>query len=303
MQYVDLDVILPQKDSFIDEKLQESFSDLLFQTKILNEEGYLYFLFEHKSSPDPKIPLQLLKYIVNIWEARAKKVEKDKWVLPIIIPLVIYHGPQKWHAPRRLSDMMTGYTNFPYDLIGYIPDFTYQFFDFSFRSTLEIKGDAILRIYHTMVNELFDPNNDDKFGSLLKAMSYVEEIKNKQRATEYLETMLRYLFDTGKDLTEAEMIKVVETISENHPEGSKIAMTLAEYYREKGIKIGEVKGIKIGEAKGIIQTTLQLLTKKFGELPEDFISEIKQMDIPALEAIVDNIFEYETLEDVRKFIP
>ena len=61
-QYVDLNTIDPQKDSFIDEKLKESFSDLLFQVNIQNEEGYLYFLFEHKSSPEKGIPLQLLKY-------------------------------------------------------------------------------------------------------------------------------------------------------------------------------------------------------------------------------------------------
>ncbi|TWH55990.1 putative transposase/invertase (TIGR01784 family) [Desulfitobacterium sp. LBE] len=44
---VDLETILPQKDSYIDQELQESFSDLLFQVKIHKNEGYLYFLFEH----------------------------------------------------------------------------------------------------------------------------------------------------------------------------------------------------------------------------------------------------------------
>ena len=46
---IDTDTLEPQKDSFINEELQESFSDLLFKARINKREGYLYFLFEHKS--------------------------------------------------------------------------------------------------------------------------------------------------------------------------------------------------------------------------------------------------------------
>lgn len=104
-QYVDLNTIASQKDSFIDEKLKESFSDLLFQVNIQNEEGYLYFLFEHKSSPEKGIPLQLLKYIVSICETKAKK--QDEWDLPIIIPLVIYPALTGSNTPTsRLKSKM-----------------------------------------------------------------------------------------------------------------------------------------------------------------------------------------------------
>ncbi|WP_083996202.1 Rpn family recombination-promoting nuclease/putative transposase [Desulfosporosinus acididurans] len=35
------------------------------------KDGYLYLLFEHKSYPSPKRALQLLKYILNIWEQKT----------------------------------------------------------------------------------------------------------------------------------------------------------------------------------------------------------------------------------------
>lgn len=191
-QYVDLNTIDPQKDSFIDEKLKESFSDLLFQVNIQNEEGYLYFLFEHKSSPEKGIPLQLLKYIVSIWEMKAKK--QDEWDLPVIIPLVIYHCARNWNSPRRLSEMISGYTNFPLELRAFIPDFTYQFYDFSYRSDEEIKGQAILKIYHTLIKEISNPNNDNIVNSIVKALNYLTEIENKKKGTEYLETVMRYIY-------------------------------------------------------------------------------------------------------------
>lgn len=73
LKYIDLNSLDPQKVSFIDDELKESFSDLLFQVNINNEAGFVYFLFEHKSSPDKGIVLQLLKYLVNIWETKTKK--------------------------------------------------------------------------------------------------------------------------------------------------------------------------------------------------------------------------------------
>lgn len=39
VQYIDLNTLLPQKDSFINDELKESFSDLLFKVTIHDEEG------------------------------------------------------------------------------------------------------------------------------------------------------------------------------------------------------------------------------------------------------------------------
>ena len=61
-----LDIV---KDSFIDPELQEHFSDLLYQVTLqTGHEAYIYLLFEHKSYSDAKIALQLLRYMINIWD-------------------------------------------------------------------------------------------------------------------------------------------------------------------------------------------------------------------------------------------
>ena len=61
LDIVDLDTLEPQKDSFITKELQEVFSDLLFRVDINNREGYIYFLFEHKSYKDKLVIFQLLR--------------------------------------------------------------------------------------------------------------------------------------------------------------------------------------------------------------------------------------------------
>ncbi len=50
MNIIDVNTLEPQKDSYINQELEESFSDLLFKVDINENEGYLYFLFEHKDT-------------------------------------------------------------------------------------------------------------------------------------------------------------------------------------------------------------------------------------------------------------
>ena len=69
---VDLKHLTKENNSYIDEQFKESFTDMLYKTKINGEDGYIYFLFEHKSYQDPLVILQLLKYIVRIWEEKYK---------------------------------------------------------------------------------------------------------------------------------------------------------------------------------------------------------------------------------------
>lgn len=144
MHQVDVQSLEPQKDSFINEKLEEGFSDLLFKANKQGEERYYYFLFEHKSYPSKDIILQLLKYMTEIWIAKTKK--ENNYELPIIIPLVIYHGKSRWNEPICLSEMIQGDTKIPKQLRKFIPDFEYLLFDFSYMTDEEILGGAKLKM-------------------------------------------------------------------------------------------------------------------------------------------------------------
>ena len=73
LKILDLNDLEIQNSSHVDEELNEVFSDLLFKTKINQRDGYLYFLFEHKSYPDRMIALQLLTYMVRIWKQKVNR--------------------------------------------------------------------------------------------------------------------------------------------------------------------------------------------------------------------------------------
>ncbi len=129
------------KDSFIDEALAEHYSDLLYRVQLkAGKEAYVYLLFEHKSAPAPRVALDLLRYLVRIWDFLGKRGAKTQ--LPAILPLVIYHGKARWRIARSFSRLIDA----PEVFKPYIPDFTYLLTDLSHLSDEKIKGEVILRM-------------------------------------------------------------------------------------------------------------------------------------------------------------
>ncbi|MFW6026101.1 MAG: DUF4351 domain-containing protein [Candidatus Woesearchaeota archaeon] len=70
----------------------------------------------------------------------------------------------------------------------------------------------------------------------------------------------------------------------------------------KIFKYAEEKGREKGEKEILQKTTIKLLTKKFQGLSKENKEKIKKQDIEELEIIVDNIFDMEDEEDLKKYL-
>jgi predicted transposase/invertase (TIGR01784 family) len=300
LNIIDLDTIEPQKGSFINGELEESFSDLLFKVNINDTEGYIYFLFEHKSYPARDIVFQLLKYMIEIWETKIKKEELNK--LPVIIPLVIYHGTENWKINTTLGEMIRGYDKFPEDIKKYIPDYEYILYDISRFTDEQIKGQAIEKAALTIMRDIRTRDVSRITNSLLMAAKYLAELSDKQTGMEYFETMVRYIFNVRGDIGPKDIETMAVKIENTYPEGSDIMMTLAEKLKEEGREKGLKEGLEKGKRDERLSTAIKLLTKKFGPLPKELKSKIAKLDSVTLEIIIDGIFDYESLEDVKKYI-
>ena len=90
------------KDSFIDETLQEHFSDLVYEVALRNHgSAFVCVLFEHKSYVDTLTPLQLLRYRMHGWDY-ALRQRNRLWP---VIPVVIYHGAAPWIVARNFQGL------------------------------------------------------------------------------------------------------------------------------------------------------------------------------------------------------
>ncbi len=70
----------------------------------------------------------------------------------------------------------------------------------------------------------------------------------------------------------------------------------------KILKYAEDKGIEKGRSEERRELVEKLLTKKFGNLPEDLIEEIHLMNDPLLDVLSLEILDFQSFEDLIKFI-
>ena len=91
---------------------------------------YLISLVEHKSRVDYNVSMQILRYMVSIWNEYGKEmtgrgkgdIRNKSFRYPPILPIVYYEGKENWTADIHLKDRI-----FMKELFeSYIPDFTYK---------------------------------------------------------------------------------------------------------------------------------------------------------------------------------
>ena len=136
------------KDSFIDETLQEHFSDLVYEVALRNHgSAFVCVLFEHKSYVDTLTPLQLLRYMVHGWDY-ALRQRNRLWP---VIPVVIYHGAAPWIVARNFQ----GLFDLPEALSVYMPEFEYVLTDLSAYSDEALKRTAELGVGLLLLKHIF----------------------------------------------------------------------------------------------------------------------------------------------------
>ncbi len=238
VRVLDLTTIEPLKDTFVDKGLRSHYSDLLYATKLADgRELRIYILFEHKSSPDPLVAFQLLRYMVRIWEQSMRRRQP----LSPILPIVVYHGQKAWEVSPYFRDLF----EVPEVLLDFLPDYRYYLSDLSRFSDEELKGEVFLRVRLLVLKHIF---SDDLPQRLPGIFALLRELSRRERGLEYVETILRYLASGSERITQEDMDKAIE---HTFPEGGTLMPTIAQRWIEEGEKKGLERGMQEGMQKGI----------------------------------------------------
>ena len=86
---IDINFVKLTNKRFVTEDLKQMHSDVVYQCNIDNKQGYIYYQIEHQSTPDPKLPLRVLEYNIQLLKQHMNEGHET---LPIIINEVIYAG-------------------------------------------------------------------------------------------------------------------------------------------------------------------------------------------------------------------
>ena len=295
---LDLSTVELQQDSFVDDELREHFADLLFHVSLHNGDiAFVYALLEHKSQPEPLVAFQLLRYMVRIWE----RSQRDEGALPLIIPIVVYHGEQKWRVPHSFSELFTG----PEALRGYWPDFAYALTDLSAYSDDELRGEVVLRVALLALKTIFARDAANRLPGILTLLR--RGLTDEQRALEYLQTVLLYL-GRNQYLEEDDLRAAIATALADEEEGSAF-MSIAEKWeakgREQGIELGVEQGREEGREEGreaARAMVFSLLNHQFESLPQSIVQKLYNCSLDQLRALHNPFLEATSLAQVEQYL-
>ncbi|HEX4949265.1 MAG TPA: Rpn family recombination-promoting nuclease/putative transposase [Blastocatellia bacterium] len=195
---IDLPSLEVQKESFLDEKLEESFADLIYRVRLRGskETAFVCLLFEHKSFPDKWVALQILAYLLKFWE-RLKANNAKK--LPLIFPVLFYHGETRWKYEASFSALfehqyLTAETFAEWQ--PYTPNFSYYLCDLSALEETTIRGQAVLRATLLMMKNIHRLHEAPHLLNVWQAFGKVAD----QSAVQYIRVMLKYASEANATL-------------------------------------------------------------------------------------------------------
>ena len=120
---LDIDSFGLESSSYIDEKLQETFSDLVFNCRYHKNNNSppakVILLVEHQSTSDQFMAFRIFHYLFCMLynELKARSKEQVKAKLPAVYVLIFYHGKQ---TPYPFSLLLADCFDDPMNLMGNI---------------------------------------------------------------------------------------------------------------------------------------------------------------------------------------
>lgn len=297
--------------SFIDERLKHKESDLLFSIPLLSGTRILiYVLIEHQSSEDPKISLRLLTYMTRAWETFIN--ENPGKPLPIIFPLVIAQGNKPWKTSPEFKHLFDLPKDLPPELLRHIPLFEFYLMQLVNIPYPKLKGTPNGILVLTAL----------KAQPLKELMSDWLWEQGFQNISPHIFTMvLHYIIDQG-DIDINTFFDKIEAI--HQPPAKEHAMTIAEQLRQQGrqegYELAQREHLTIAEQlrqqgyeraqrehraiaeqsrqEGSLKTLRQLLTHKYGTLPQWAEQKLADADYLQIESWTHRIFNEIPLEQM-----
>ena len=233
----------------------------------------LLFLFEHKSQSDSLTALQLLSYLVRIWEQRVREGAP----LCPIIPLVIYHGESRWSAARSIEELIGA----PEELAEYQVRFRMNLLDLSETADDAIPGEQILRSTLQLLKYSRSRDLADKLRDIL---GWIGEAIPNDILPAWIQAIGVYVITVNKKMDSQQYKQTLESILPTQFEVGSLADRLLKQGREEGRE----EGIREGMERGSLAGKIQMLAEMLGDPPVP-AAELREASLDALQAKLEEL--------------
>ncbi len=253
---VDLSTTEIDFTTYVSDDIKDYYSDIVVKTRMKTKNGEeirtdIYILVEHKSTARNKDLVQVLKYMYLGWQ---NDVDQGK-PLRVIIPLIFYHGKEKWNVPREFADQF----EVDDEIKKFLLNYRYILFDtrdwnFLDEANVELKNNVFLLTALVLMKSAY---NDD-----IETIEAIFRLWYEKGFTEEKNKVLSFLLYIT-EIRDIPLDKLQEKLKESKIEGGdlmpSLAQRLREEGREQGEKIGVKKGVKKGVKEGVKETARRML--------------------------------------------
>jgi len=236
---MNFDVIVPERESYIEEHLRMQIADLVYSTEFNDKPGYLYILIEHQSSPCEILAFRLLKYMVAIMDKHMLTTSKN--ILPAVYPMTIYNGWKNYNYSTDIFDLFGDQKEFMQDILWK----PYQLIDLSKIPDEKLKANLHYGIAAYTMKHIFEKN---LIPILKNVLAEIKPIEKEFGMDSYIDKILSYFIEVG-EINKQDFVNTVKTSLTTINEDK--LMTLAEQFRQEGEQRGREEGIVFGLEKGI----------------------------------------------------
>lgn len=290
-RHIDWSTLRSERTVFINEKLAERRSDVLFSAQLEGHPVLLYLLLEHKSTSARLVALDLLRYMVWQWDDwLGKNPAADH--LPVIIPMVVHHSERGWSAPLCFEEILDVPTDALAILRPHLPGFQYLLDDLSAERDEALRRRVLIPALGKLALLLlkWSRESPDILTDLRRNEDLVKAVIKAPNGVTAMATAWSYILEA----TEVSHEAAARLAQELGPKTEEAFMTGAQVLEARG----EARGIAKGKAEGQRQLLELQIKQRFQSLPDEARKRLEHADEVQLTLWAERILDATTLDDV-----
>lgn len=275
---VDLGTLEHRPGGFVDEKYRKVFTDLLFSVSVSGEQGFVYFLLEHQSSNDRWMALRLWAYVGQIWQWFVDKNPKAV-KLPLIIPVVIHHSTTAWKAAGNIDELVQTPSVVRDVVADKLPRLGYFLDDLTAQEDDDLRARSMGALPRVALWAMKNARHVEGFIHGMREWGQLfREVVGAHNGVHSFIILMSYILQVS-DATPKEIEQFSKELG---PLASEAYMTGAQILHQE-------------DRRSIL---VELLKRKFGEVPAPALQRIEQAGPEQLRGWLMRLLEAESVEEV-----
>jgi len=274
-----LDLLTVENSHFVDERMAEVESDLLFRIPRADRDGeavYVYVLWEHQRKRDSLMALRIWIYLGMIYRLIVNEGRLlPGFKLPFVYPIVLFQGTEGWKKGLVLEDLID-LEGLDLELHRWVPRFEIDLIRLDEDTPRVRPSDQLAGLGLSLMQAVMYGKSPDW---LANHFAELNQILGEDRS--FVLLILHYALTAGDGLTKEEFLSIVNQKGDSNMKyeaGSVAEQLVAE---------GEARGKAEGEAEAKKKVALRLIKKGMADediseatdLPLNTIAELRMTGV------------------------